>query len=178
MLWCLDYPAHRYEVQILANAVWFRKYETIFSRDLHCPRTAGEYVEFGDMQKSQSAHSLGNGVIVHCVVKRDRAKSRNREEARVAVEEHLVLTAGRSGPGILLPCCERQYIRPGEYGHDVLRNYLSEFGDVVPVHGVADAELKVWTTRSNALLIGKFDQSRYQQDMVQAAIGAVKMMRT
>ena len=58
-----------------------------------------------------------------------------------------------------------------EHGHDVPCKYLSEFGDIVPVHGVADAELLVWTTISRAVGMGKLDQgSRRQQDLIQSAI--------
>ena len=141
-------PAHLYAVQILSSAVWFRKYESIFSRDMQLPRTAGQYVEFEDMKASQSARSLGamGEVIMHCVVKRDMAKCRDQSDARLPEKEHLILTAGRSGPGILLPCCKRQYIRPEEHGHDVLSEYLSGFSDIVMMMTLS--RCMVWLTLS------------------------------
>ena len=52
-----------------------------------------------------------------------------------------------------------------------IRTYMHTFCNIVPVHGVAYAELLVWTTTSRALLMGKFDKgSRQQQDLIQRAI--------
>ena len=83
----------------------------------------------------------------------------------------LVITAGSSGPAILLPCCQRVYIQPDDDGHHIVCQYMHTFGNIVPVHGVAYAELLVWTTTSRALLMGKFDKgSRQQQDLIQRAI--------
>ena len=115
---------------------------------MQLPRTAGQYVEFEDMKASQSARSLGamGEVIMHCVVKRDMAKCRDQVDARLPEKEHLILTAGSSGQGILLPCCKRQYIRPEEHGHDVLSEYLSGFSDIVMMMTLS--RCMVWLTLS------------------------------
>ena len=166
-------PEHSFSVQVLTESVWVRKYATIFSGDLNHVRRAGAYIEFEHIRASTSARPLGEAgaVIVHCAIKRDIPRCRDPLEARLPQPEHLVLTAGRSGPAILLPHCTREYIRPHERGHQDVCEYLYTFGDIVPVHGVALAELQVWTTTSRALLIGKFDRfSQQQQDLIQSTI--------
>ena len=46
------------------------------------------------------------------------------------------------------------------------------------MHVVADAELLVWTTIARALIIANFNEgNRYQQDLVQAAIGASELKK-
>lgn len=82
----------------------------LYTGDLLYARGAGEYIEFEHITASQSACRLGatGAVIVHCLVKRDIARCRDALEARLPKQEHLVLTAGSSGPAIVLPRCERE----------------------------------------------------------------------
>ena len=109
-------------------------------------------------------------MIVHCRVKRDVAKCRDAPEARLPKHEHLVLTAGRSGPAILIPRCIEN-IRPDEDEHEIVRGYMSGFSDTVPVHDADEAELMVWTTTSRALFIGAFSNgSQRQKELIQNTI--------